>query len=295
MLSILIPTYNYNVYPLVSELHKQCMEDKMVFEILCQDDASTSFEAENQKINSFENCRFEVLKKNIGRSGIRNLLAQKAQFDNLLFLDADTIPVHPDFIQKYINQINDSEKIVFGGIEYQKEKPANDQLLRWFYGKERESLSLQNRNSNPNESALTSNLLIKKNVFVSNPFNESITRYGYEDLLFLSELKKKEIVVKHIDNPTYHLGLETSQQFLDKTKTALENLKLIAKNSLLESHESKILSSYSFLKRFYLTALITFLFKKTERKITKNLLSQKPSLMLFDLYKLGYYCSIQSQ
>lgn len=295
MLSILIPTYNYNVYPLVSELHKQCMEDKMVFEILCQDDASTSFEAENQKINSFENCRFEVLKKNIGRSGIRNLLAQKAQFDNLLFLDADTIPVHTDFIQKYINQINDSEKIVFGGIEYQKEKPANDQLLRWFYGKERESLSLQNRNSNPNESALTSNLLIKKNVFVSNPFNESITRYGYEDLLFLSELKKKEIVVKHIDNPTYHLGLETSQQFLDKTKTALENLKLIAKNSLLESHESKILSSYSFLKRFYLTALITFLFKKTERKITKNLLSQKPSLMLFDLYKLGYYCCIQSQ
>lgn len=295
MLSILIPTYNYNVYPLVSELHRQCLKSKINFEILCQDDSSKTFEPENLKINNLENCRFEVLEKNIGRSGIRNLLAQKAQFDILLFLDADTIPVHTDFIQKYVNQINDSEKVVFGGIEYQKEKPNNDQLLRWIYGNARESLSVEKRNTNPNINALTSNLLINKNVFVSNQFDKSIISYGYEDLLFLSELKKKQIVVKHIHNPTYHMGLETSQQFLDKTKTALENLKLISKNSLLESHESKILSSYSFLKRFYLTALITFLFKKTERKITKNLLSQKPYLMLFDLYKLGYYCCIQSQ
>ena len=40
MLSILIPTYNYNVYPLVSELQRQCLESKIEFEILCQDDAS---------------------------------------------------------------------------------------------------------------------------------------------------------------------------------------------------------------------------------------------------------------
>jgi len=292
MLSILIPTYNYNIYTLVSELHKQCMESNIDFDILGLDDASNSFKPENLKVNNLKNCRFEVIEKNMGRSAIRNLLAQKAQFDNLLFLDADTIPIHKDFIQKYINQINNSEKVVFGGIEYQKEKPANDQLLRWIYGKARESLSIEKRKTNPNGNALTSNLLIRKKVFLSNLFDESITKYGYEDLLFLSELKKKKIIVKHIDNPTYHLGLETSQQFLNKTKIALENLKLIAKTIPLDNSESKILRTYIFLKRFYLVSVISFLFRKTEHKITTNLLSQKPSLLLFDLYKLGYYCSI---
>ena len=53
MLSILIPTYNYNVFPLVLDLHKQCLECKIDFEILCQDDHSNQFSNENQKINSW--------------------------------------------------------------------------------------------------------------------------------------------------------------------------------------------------------------------------------------------------
>lgn len=292
MLSILIPTYNYNVYPLVSELHKQCTECGIAFEILCQDDASNTFKPENQKINNIKNCNFSINNSNLGRGKNINFLAKKAQYDWLLIMDCDTFPTENDFIQKYISQINETEKVVFGGIEYQKERPANDQLLRWTYGNARESLSVEKRNLNPNGNALTSNLLIRKEVFTSNPFDENITKYGYEDLVFFTHLKKKGIIVKHIDNPTYHLGLETSRQFLEKTKTALENLKLISKNIPLDNSESKILRTYSFLKQFYLVSLISFLFKKTEPKITTNLLSQKPSLLLFDLYKLGYYCSI---
>lgn len=292
MLSILIPTYNYNVYSLVSELHKQCMECKITFEILCQDDATDQIESENQKIDSLENCNFSKNLTNLGRGKNINSLAEKAQFKWLLIMDCDTFPTKNNYIQKYISEINEDEKVFFGGIEYQKEKPNNDQLLRWIYGNSRETLSVEKRNSNPNENALTSNLLIQKKVFVSNKFDASITQYGYEDLLFLCELKKKGILVSHIDNSTYHLGLETSQQFLDKTKTALENLKLISETNSLDSSESKILRIYIFLKRFYLVSLISSLFKKTERKITNNLLSQKPSLLLFDLYKLGYYCSI---
>jgi len=295
MLSILIPIYNYNVYPLVSELHKRCSECKIDFEILCLDDASNQTEYENQNVKSLENCRFEILEKNIGRSAIRNLLAKKAKFANLLFLDADTFPERKDFILNYLLQISNDEKLVFGGIEYQKEKPADDQLLRWFYGNERESLSLEKRNTNPNGNALTSNILIQKNIFLSNKFDASITKYGYEDLVFLSALNKKGIVVKHIDNPTYHLGLETSKQFLDKTKIALKNLKILTENSSLDSSESKIVRTYIFLKRLYLASIISFLFIKTERKMEQNLLSKKPSLLLFDFYKLGYYCGIKSK
>ncbi len=294
MLSILIPIYNYDAFPLVSELHKQCLENKIDFEILCQDDASNQFLTENRKINDLEKCNFSRNNSNFGRSKMRNFLAEKAKFEWLLMMDCDTFPTENDYIQKYFSQINEGQNVVYGGIKYQKEKPNNDQLLRWIYGNARESLSVEKRYTNANGNALTSNILIRKNIFISNKFDESITKYGYEDLVFLSDLKKKGILVKHIDNATYHLGLETSNQFLEKTKTALENLKLITKNNPLDSSESKILRTFSFLKRFYLVGFVAFLFKKAERKIEQNLLSQKPSLLLFDLYKLGYFCSLKN-
>ncbi len=40
MLSILIPVFNYNIYPLVSELQQAIIEN-IVFEIITIDDAST--------------------------------------------------------------------------------------------------------------------------------------------------------------------------------------------------------------------------------------------------------------
>ncbi len=295
MLSLLIPTYNYNIVPLVLELQKQCLENKIHFEILCQDDASKESLADNQKINSLKNCNFSTTNSNLGRGKNRNKLADKAQYEWLLFMDCDTFPTQNNFIGNYVSQIKKQGKVVFGGIEYQKGKPSNDQLLRWIYGKARESLSVEKRNTNPNGNALTSNILIKKNVFLSNKFDESITKYGYEDLVFLLDLKKKGIVVKHIDNPTYHLGLETSKQFLNKTKTSLENLKLLTVTASLASSESKLLKVSILLQRFHLVNFVALLFKKTERKIEQNLLSATPSLLLFDLYKLGYYCGIKSK
>jgi len=295
MLSLLIPTYNYNTVPLVLELQKQCLESKIHFEILCLDDASNEFLDENQRINSIENCNFSRNNLNLGRGTNINLLVEKAKFEWLLVMDCDTFPTQNDFIRNYIFQINNDEKVVFGGIEYQKEKPAQDKLLRWYYGNARESLSVEKRNTNPNINALTSNILIQKNVFKSNKFDESITKYGYEDLVFLYDLKKKGIVVKHIDNTTYHLGLETSRQFLNKTKTALENLKILTVTASLDSSESKLLKVSILLKRLHLATFIAFLLKKTALKIERNLLSQKPSLLLFDLYKLGYYCGIKSK
>lgn len=294
MLSVLIPTYNYNIVPLVLELQKQCIGSKIHFEILCQDDASSDFLDENQKINSLEHCYFSRNKSNLGRCKNRNNLAEKASYNWLLFMDCDTFPTQDNFIQEYIVQLSEKEKVVFGGLKYKNEKPSNDQLLRWIYGKARESLSLEKRKANPNENALTSNILIPKKLFIAIKFDESITKYGYEDLVFLLDLKKKGIVVQHIDNPIYHLGLETSKQFLQKTKIALENLKKLAATSSLDSSHSKILRTFILLQRLSLTKIISFIFEKTEQKMEQNLLSRKPSLLLFDLYKLGYYCSLKS-
>ena len=74
MLSILITIYNYNLYPLVTELYKQCNSCNIDFEILTQDDASKSdLNVENERINSLPNCSFFVLEKNVGYRENKNL------------------------------------------------------------------------------------------------------------------------------------------------------------------------------------------------------------------------------
>ena len=50
MLSILIPTYNYSVFPLVLELKNQADLLAIPYEVLVLDDASTLFLNENSKI-----------------------------------------------------------------------------------------------------------------------------------------------------------------------------------------------------------------------------------------------------
>lgn len=293
MLSILIPVYNYNVLPLASELVKQCNSCGIIFEILFLDDASQEFAIENERINQFENTSYSILEKNIGRSAIRNLLAQKAVYENLLFLDADTIPVHHNFISNYISEIE--KKVVFGGLLYENKRPPKEQVLRWTYGKKREALSLSERNRNPSNTALVSNLLIKKEILYRFPFDENLTKYGYEDLLFFAVLKSNQIEIKHIENPVFHLNLESSSLFLNKTKTALENLVLLDYLNKISKNESKIIGSFDFLKKMKLISIFNFVFKKSEQKIERNLLSNKPSLFLFDIYKLGYYCFLKTK
>ena len=294
MLSILIPTYNYNVFPLVSDLHKQCLECEIEFEILCQDDASNQFLEENLKINAIENCSFSRNDFNFGRGKNINSLAEKAKFEWLLIMDCDTFPTQNDFIKKYVATTNNPKfKVVFGGIEYEKEKPEKEKILRWAYGNKRESLSLKIRNEKPNSRALTSNLLIQKELFIKNPFDASITKYGYEDLCFMSILGINNIKVSHIDNPTFHLNLETSVIFLNKTKTALENLAFIVDSKIYDTLDSKIVSTHRLLQKCMLAKLMALFFKKSEAKIRTNLLSENPSLFLFNIYKLGYYCNLK--
>ena len=81
MISILIPTYRWNSFPLVEKIHQQISKAEIPFEIIVIDDASNddSVTQNKQSIN-LSNTSFQILPQNIGRSTIRNLLAEKAQF-----------------------------------------------------------------------------------------------------------------------------------------------------------------------------------------------------------------------
>ncbi|WP_395043857.1 glycosyltransferase family 2 protein [Flavobacterium sp.] len=292
MLSILIPCYNYNTYPLVVELYNQSVKENLSFEIIVQDDASNSeLNLENEKIKSLQNCFFYRNNQNIGRGKNRNSLATKAKYNWILFLDCDTFPTKNDFIKKYIHAIQKHE-VVFGGIKYQTKKPEQSQLLRWIYGKKREAISIKQRIKNPNRTALTSNLLIKKDVFLSNPFEDTILEYGYEDYLFFIKLEQKNTVITHIENTVIHLGLETSEEYLNKINISLKNLSYLYNFGLLSSSDNRILSVYSKINKFKLDKFFNLFFDEFSVSIKSNLMSNKPSLFLLDIYKLSYFCKI---
>lgn len=292
MLSILIPTYNCNVFKLVNVLNNQANEAKIEFEILVLDDGSQKFHTENNKINEFQFCSYEILKVNIGRSAIRNLLAKKATFDNLLFLDSDTIPVDSNFISNYLLQINKEEKIVSGGILYSKLKPKESQLLRWKYGNSREALSAEIREKNPYLRLLTLNFMIKKSVFEKVSFNENIPNLRHEDTLFSYDLKNHKIRIEHIENPVYHLGLDEFEIALKKENESLIALKFLIENKLIPADYIGLSKLFYQLKKIQVVFVLRVFYKITKPFLLKNLTSKNPSLFVFDIYRLGYFSSI---
>jgi hypothetical protein len=291
MLSILIPVYNFDVRNLVYKLNSQAQKAKICFEIILIDDKSTKkFRLINTELRSLKNIIYFELQINVGRSKIRNLLVEKAKFEYLIFMDCDSDVSDNNYIVNYLNYCK-GEVLVYGGRTYEK-KPPNDKnkYFRWLYGVKREVVSAEIRKLNANNSFMTNNFLINKNLFNKIKFDEKITTYGHEDTIFGFELKKRNIFIRHINNPLIHIGLEDSEIFLKKTKQGIDNLKYLAnkfkyENELFE--DIKILKYCRIVKKLKLKFLIIIAYNIFKHLIIKNLNGRKPNLKLFDLYKLA--------
>ncbi|MEK8181047.1 glycosyltransferase family 2 protein [Flavobacterium buctense] len=298
MISILIPTYNFNTLPLVQELHKQILVENIKFEIIVQDDASPINENTkiNTKINQLENCRFERNETNLGRGQNRNALVTKAQYDWILLMDCDMFPKSKNFIKIYLKSIQkEDRKAVFGGIIYFDEKPKDDEVLRWIFGKNREEIPLKKRLTNPYHYTLISNILVQKKWVMEHPFDQNIYNYGYEDVVFILGFKSNDIPITHIENPAFHLNLEKSKVFLDKTHHSLQNLKHIIDKKIIEPNDTALIKMYTRIEKLKLVKTAAFIFKIFRKRFIKNLLSKNPSIFLFDVYRLGYFCQLNSR
>lgn len=271
-------------------MHQLCQKSGVSYEIIAFDDHSDEvFRKLNETITQQSNTFYRVLDQNIGRSKIRNLLASEANYPNLLFVDCDMNVVSDQFLKNYLNAA-DKAPVIFGGLTYGDQPKDKNKILRWKYGIEREALTAKEREKKPYISIKTCNLWIRKEVFDKVKFNETLTQYGYEDTLFGIELHQKNIDVLHIDNPLIHNGLEDNDVYLEKTKTAMQNLKFLLKNKELKKHLStmKIIEYYNFEKKLGLNKVTLLNYQTFGAVILNNLKSKHPNLKLFDLYKLVY-------
>ena len=292
MISILIPCFDYNAYPLVSVLEKQALMLKIDFEIICIDDGSFSSKNDlNQKINLLTNSKFIESKKNIGRINNRLLLAEKSQYEWLIFLDVDTLPNEDNFLKNYIEQLNRGTLII-GGCIYKK--PENENFsLRYKFGKFREEIKSDIRNKNPYKYISSCNFMCKRNVLIDVLSSINTISYG-NDYVFGSLVKKMGIYIKHIDNPVLIDKIDENQIFIKKTHDGLDNLISSYNNKIIEKHSISILKAYIILDNLLMKNIfikITDLFKNL---LDRNLHSKDPNLFLFDLYRLNYLCKIKN-
>lgn len=279
MISILIPIYNFDIRKLVRELSNQAERTGVPYEINCLDDGSDwTFRKVNKEVASLSHIHYKELSTNVGRSRIRNLLAEQAQYDSLLFLDCDGIPAQGNFIELYCKHLPACQ-VVVGGRRYQDETPPLPQLLHWQVGRHREARLTAGFQSN--------NFLIARSDFLSIRFDEQLKGYGHEDTLFGHELQSRELEVLHIFNPVIHLGLESSDVFLQKQEEAIYNLVRLHSNQ--PWIRTKLITFAEQIEQARLARICIAAFSKTKLRLKRNLLGTRPRLLSLDLYKMGLY------
>jgi glycosyltransferase involved in cell wall biosynthesis len=288
MLSILIPTYNQNITKLTAELHRQAVEQYALFEILVMEDGSNKEVEFNQSISKLDYCKHIVLKENIGRSVIRNKLADDAKYDHLLFMDCDAAVCSANFIEKYLTFCKE-ECVVIGGTTYDPTETNPDYSLRLKYGRQREARTALERGKN---NFATFNFLISKSIFNKVRFDESIRGYGHEDMLFGHGLHQLGYEFIQIENPLIHKGLDNNKTFIYKTEEATRNLFLLYKTNRYPflAEESKLLKTFLRIRKLGLTRLFAWKFTLIKGLLRWGLLRKSPSLLLYDLYKILFMC-----
>lgn len=285
-ISVCIPIYNFDVRELVDDLKKEIKNQSIDAEIVLIDDASEeNFRQINNELqNKVE--QFVLLEKNIGRSRIRNLFLNYTKGDFLLFLDCDVKIDDKNFLANYLKEIDQNRgvEVLYGNF---KIDPAHSETLRNRYSVEKEIFSVER--SSDFALLKTVNFIIKRNVLEKFPFNEVLLNYGYEDFVFAKTLEFSKVKFSAIQNPVIHFDDASNEDFLNKTKTAIDSLCLLLQNSDNEKFikDIKVYRVAKKIKNIKMKSTFLFLYSLLEKKIVMNLLSKNPNLKYFDLYKLG--------
>lgn len=288
-LSICVPVYNFDVNELVNELRYQ-IDKGLEAEILLIDDASEKPFIENNRDLRSKVGQFIFLDKNIGRSKIRNLFLKYSNSDYLLFLDCDGKVISKNFLKNYIEYIDSQNPdVIFGGRKVSDVKPDSEYGLRWKFATERENLPVEKRVESPYLDFQTNNFVVKRSVLEKVPFNEGITQYGYEDLVFSKDLHDQDIKIDHIDNPIFNNDVETNAVFLAKADQSARSLAQLIKNDKNFDRVSqiKLAKAYLFMHKTGTIYIYRLLYRIVKSRLEKKLLTGSASLRALDLYKLG--------
>lgn len=224
MLSICIPVHNYDARPLVDELLQQATSLTGPIELLVYDGGSHSeWQATNAPLAERPGVRYRSFEESAGRAQLLNRMAADASHPTLIMLDVDSQP-NADYLQNYLDYPPDVP-VVVGGRAYAATAPADPALrLHWHYGRRREALRLGRRR--PYLHFQSNNFRVGRQFFLDHPFPE-MQNYGHEDTLWGQLLAPTSTQIEYIDNPVIHLGLASTDTFIQRQRQAVATLRTL--------------------------------------------------------------------
>jgi len=291
VLSICIPVFNWDIRLLIGKLTDEISaeESGQYEEIIVMDDFSPGNELKyaNQKFiqeQKIRNLTYIELGQNVGRSKIRNLLAEKASGKFLLFIDSDVLPDRTDFVKKYLGYAAENKwDVICGGLSYKNRTVIGREYDFYFYfGNRAEAKSVEERSKVPWRYVWTSNVMVRKSVFLQTSFDERFVGYGYEDSEWGIRLTK-EYKMLHIDNTVSHLGLVAKETVYKKMRDSIGSYMLLAElhpEAFKESSVYKMLKLMVFLNNQLLEIADTVL-----RKMFFFINSNSLCFLIFQLNK----------
>ena len=301
-LSILLPSYNNVCVSLVQVLQRQAdalrgkLDKPFRYEIIVADDCSTDAACidANRVIGDMLHCRYLRMEQNVGRAQIRNVLISESRGDYVLLIDSDLFLCDDNYLYKYATSTAD---VVYGGTRIGGEglamvdNEANTENLkgnlRYIYEKKAEpSHRAAFRQLRPNQEISVCNLYARRDIMEAHPFDSRFKAYGYEDVLFGKRLAESGIEVTHIDNPVLINEFESNSVFVKKTEEAIITRCRFEQD--LEGY-SNLKTKVTTLGRYIPLSLFRLWHRIMKNKEKRNLTGSKPSLLLFKLYKLGFF------
>ena len=301
-LSILLPSYNNVCVSLVQVLQRQAdalrgkLDKPFRYEIIVADDCSTDAACidANRVIGDMLHCRYLRMEQNVGRAQIRNVLISESRGDYVLLIDSDLFLCDDNYLYKYATSTAD---VVYGGTRIggkgfvMVDDEANTENLkgnlRYIYEKKAEpSHRAVFRQLRPNQEISVCNLYARRDIMEAHPFDSRFKAYGYEDVLFGKRLAESGIEVTHIDNPVLINEFESNSVFVKKTEEAIITLCRFEQD--LEGY-SNLKTKVTTLGRYIPLSLFRLWHRIMKNKEKRNLTGSKPSLLLFKLYKLGFF------
>ena len=247
-MSVLIPFYRYDPRPLVRTLDNQARDFPGQVEIVLLDDGGgdPALTVEMTKMISKMStpARLVTLAENQGRSSGRNRLFGQSRARHVLFIDSDMAPDSESFLRTWLELAEQHDPaIAFGGFSLKQVTPRADQRLHYALQQRGECVHAAQRTLAPAKYVYTSNLLVRRDAFETEAFDDHFSGWGWEDVEWGIRISY-QFDITHIDNPATHLGLDTAPVLLDKYAKSLANFtKVLARHpDVLSTYPSYRLS-----------------------------------------------------
>jgi glycosyltransferase involved in cell wall biosynthesis len=222
-LSVLIPFKGDDPSGLIGMLGREALDAELVV----LDDGSADPALAVRVAAAAQACPLPVrlvsLERNVGRAKGRNRLVAHARARHFLFLDSDMAPDDADFLARWLQLIAaEDAPVAFGGFSLKQAPRRRDQALHRQMAAHSDCLPCEVRRLSPEKHIFTSNLLVRRDVFEAEAFDEGFAGWGWEDVEWGMRVARRW-PIRHVDIPATHLGLDTARALAAKYEQSAGN------------------------------------------------------------------------